>query len=199
MKRSFVLGLSLASLTTTALLAGVAYAAAGPGAKASATAGSGVGTPTPASARKEQPVRLLLSAEKKAVEMDATGKQIVVWQPVSDKTQVQPADVVRYTVVARNSGERPVTGLAITQPVPLGTRYLLESAQAATDHRPQMTYSIDNGRSFTPAPTIKVTLPNGKVETRPAPAEMYTHVRWMLTRALDPATPAKVSYLARVK
>jgi uncharacterized repeat protein (TIGR01451 family) len=147
-----------------------------------------------------RPVQLALAAEKKTVALDQRGKSVVVWKRIeAASTAVQPADVVRYSVIARNAGELPVRDLSITQPVPLGTRYILDSAAMTTDHAPQITYSIDNGQTFTANPTIQVTLPNGKVETRPAPAEMYTHVRWTLTRALDPAVPAKVSYLVRVR
>jgi hypothetical protein len=41
----------------------------------------------------------------------------------------------------------------------------------------QITYSIDSGKTFTENPVITIKLPNGKVETKPAPITAYTNIR----------------------
>jgi uncharacterized repeat protein (TIGR01451 family) len=140
-----------------------------------------------------------LVAEKKIVTIDALGKARVTWWPLGQKASVQPGDVIRYRVSGENSGEKPVTGLAITQPIPQGTKFELASATLDAAHPARLTYSIDRGKTFVEKPTIRVTLPNGAVETRPAPAEAYTHVRWILASSVTTAKPVRVSYQVRVR
>lgn len=61
-----------------------------------------------------------------------------------------------------------------------------------------MTYSINGGRTFAAAPTVQVRV-NGKSESRPAPTEAYTHVRWTLTSPLAAGATAKVEYQVKVR
>jgi hypothetical protein len=59
--------------------------------------------------------------------------------------------------------------------------------------------SIDNGKHFVAKPMIRVKLANGKVETQPAPANMYTHVRWKFEQPISPKTALNAAYQVRVK
>ena len=92
---------------------------------------------------------------------------------------------------AQNTGKIALAGFAVTQPVPAGTRYVLDSAtNAAAAPGTEPVFSVDGAKHFAARPTVTVTLANGRTEVRPAPADAYTHVRWNITRPLAPAAPA---------
>ena len=105
---------------------------------------------------------------------------------------VQPGDILRYTVDGANSGDIEATNLQITQPVPEQTVYVLGSAESVT--AAEITYSIDGGETFVDSPMIEVELPDGTIEQQPAPAEIYTHIKWHFSDPLLSANAVKVSY-----
>ncbi|MBC1221453.1 DUF11 domain-containing protein [Nostoc sp. UCD121] len=129
-------------------------------------------------------IQLRLEAEKQVIAQDQQGKQSKTWQPLKGQAVVRPGDVLRYTLSGENKSDRPVKNLILNQPIPKGMVYILKSAIATNETK--VTYSIDGGRSFVENPTVKVTLPGGKVETKPAPANVYTHIRLQV-----PSVPAK--------
>ncbi|MEH1863893.1 MAG: hypothetical protein V7K69_02460 [Nostoc sp.] len=129
-------------------------------------------------------LQLRLEAEKQVVAQDQQGKQSKTWQPLKGQAVVRPGDVLRYTLSGENKSDRPVKNLILNQPIPKGMVYILKSVIATNETK--VTYSIDGGRSFVENPTVKVTLPDGKVETKPAPANVYTHIRLQV-----PSVPAK--------
>lgn len=63
----------------------------------------------------------------------------------------------------------------------------------------KIIYSIDNGKSFGEKPLVQVKLPNGKIVTRPAPAALYTHVRWKFGQAISPKVDVNATYQVRVR
>lgn len=143
-------------------------------------------------------VQLNLAAAKKIVEQTSDGKQQVSWQSLQGNVTVQPGDVIRYTVTGANKGDRPASNLVVTQPIPSQTAYILNSS-ATINNTATVTYSIDNGKTFVAKPTVQVKLADGKVETRPAPAEAYTHVRWKFTNAIAAKSTVSAAYQVRVK
>ncbi|WP_392530552.1 hypothetical protein [Nostoc sp. C117] len=134
-------------------------------------------------------IQLRLEAEKLVVAQDQQGKQSQKWEPLKGQVVVRPGDVLRYTLNAENKSDRPVKKLTLNQPIPKGTVYVLKSVNVINNGK--ITYSIDGGRSFVENPTVKVTLPDGKVETKPAPAIAYTHIRLQI-----PSIPAKTTIKA---
>jgi uncharacterized repeat protein (TIGR01451 family) len=155
--------------------------------------------PVLAQAIKPKPqVKLMLSADKKVVQKDAQGKETVSWQSVQDKATVQPGDIVRWTINIKNEGSGAAEKLILPQPLPKGMTYMLNSANVSAG-KGTITYSIDGGKTYVAKPTIQVKLPDGKVETRPAPAERYTHIRWALDQAIAPKQAVSVSYQAQVR
>ena len=147
-----------------------------------------------AAAPASTPVQLRLSVQEKTVTHDVQGRALVTWRPL-DAAGVRPGDVLRYTLAGTNQGPLPVRGLALTQPVPVGTTLVLRSASGG-DVR--VTYSVDNGHTFDSAPVVRVLAPGGAVRTVPAPAGAYTDVRWTLTGAVAPAATIQVSYEVKV-
>lgn len=144
-------------------------------------------------------IQLRLMAEKKLMQKDQQGKEKITWQALQGNVVVQPGDVIRYNLKGQNSSDRPVKNLVLTQPIPKGTMYVLNSASAGINNGAKVIYSIDNGKKFVEKPTVRVKLPNGKVETRPAPAAAYTHVRWNMGASITPKAVVNASYQVKVR
>lgn len=149
---------------------------------------------------KSPKVNLQLSLEKRTIQTDNQGREQVVWQPLSgSEITVAPGDTLRYKVVASNQGKAPAKSLVVTQPIPQGMFYLLNSAGTSPNSRANTTFSIDGGKTFVANPVLRVTLANGQVEERPAPASAYTHVRWQLTELLDANQQTEMTYQVKVR
>jgi uncharacterized repeat protein (TIGR01451 family) len=147
---------------------------------------------TIAQALQQPKVQLNLGAEKRVGEGEKAN-----WQALKGNVSVNPGDRLRYVVTGQNAGKAAAKKLVLTQPVPKQMTYQIGSAQA-TD-RASATYSIDNGKSFTVKPMVKVKLADGQEEMRPAPAEAYTHVRWQFDQAINPNAQVKASYEVQVR
>lgn len=141
-------------------------------------------------------IQLRLEAEKLVVAQDEQGKQSQKWEPLKGQAVVRPSDVLRYTLSGENVSDRPVKNLILNQAIPKGMVYVLKSANVTNNGK--ITYSIDGGRSFVENPTVKVTLPNGKVETKPAPAIAYTHIRLQVS-SVAAKTTVKATYQTQVR
>ncbi|MBN3911318.1 MAG: DUF11 domain-containing protein [Nostoc sp. NMS1] len=141
-------------------------------------------------------VQLRLEAEKQVLVKDQQGKQSQKWEPLKGQVVVRPGDVLRYTLSGENKSDRPVKNLTLNQPIPKGMVYILKSVSAANNTK--VIYSIDGGRSFVENPTVKVTLPGGKVETKPAPAIAYTHIRLQIP-SVAAKTTVKATYQTQVR
>jgi uncharacterized repeat protein (TIGR01451 family) len=148
--------------------------------------------------QKQQKVTLQLDAEKQVILQNQQGKQSKSWQALKGQVSVQPGDVLRYTVSGENISDKQVKNLIVNQPIPKGMEFVLKSAIADIKSNTKITYSIDSGRSFVENPTVKVTLPNGKVETKAAPASAYTHVRMQIP-SVSAKSVVKGSYQVQVK
>jgi uncharacterized repeat protein (TIGR01451 family) len=139
-------------------------------------------------------VKLNLGVEKQVISKDAEGKQKISW--VALKGAVQPSDVLRYTLVSENAGDKAAKDLKLVQPIPAQTIYKLDSAKA---NGAKLTYSIDGGKTFVEKPMVMVKLANGKEELRPAPASVYTHVRWDYSNSLAPLASVRAAYEVAVR
>lgn len=136
-------------------------------------------------------LQLRLEAEKKIQKGEK-----VTWQALQGQAVVQPGDVLRYTVAGENKSDRPVKNLTLNQPIPKGMQYVLKSATATNNAK--ITYSID-ARTFVENPTIQVKLANGKVETKPAPATAYTHIRMNFNSSVPAKAIVKGTYEVQVR
>ncbi|BAZ18099.1 hypothetical protein NIES4071_99820 [Calothrix sp. NIES-4071] len=146
----------------------------------------------------QQPkVNLNLVADKKQLQKDAQGKQIVSWKALDSKVVVLPGDVIRFTVTGKNEGNKAAKNMNVTQPIPQRMVYVLNTAKASSNAN--TTFSIDQGKTFVATPIVKVSLPNGKIEERPAPAEKYTHMRWNFNQELQPNTSVQAAYEVKVR
>ncbi len=140
---------------------------------------------SPVITQKKPSVDLLLSVEKQVIQKNPQGKEINTWLGMAgNNVAAKPGDVLRFTLKVENKGDRPAKKLILVQPVPQGTVYVLNTA--ISESPASIVYSIDGSKTFVANPTVKVSLPNGTVVERTAPAEANTHVRWLLGRALAP-------------
>ena len=141
-------------------------------------------------------VKMVLSAQKQVITNDAQGNEKISWETMEGEAVVEPGDVIRYSLTSKNAGDKPAESLVLTQPIPSKTAFIKDSAKA---NGAQLSYSIDGSQSFSAQPMIEVTLPDGRVETQPAPTEMYTHVRWDYSESLQPMAQVKAVYEVAVK
>ncbi|NJN75040.1 MAG: hypothetical protein HC796_00705 [Synechococcaceae cyanobacterium RL_1_2] len=141
-------------------------------------------------------VELNLSAALKTISMDGQGKEVVSYENLGNKASVKPGDVLLYSVEGTNAGDKVAQNLTLNQPIPDKMVYVLGSAKA---NGAVTTYSIDKGQTFVANPTIKETSADGTVKEVPAPAEMYTHIRFEFGSELAPEAGVKANYEVRVR
>jgi uncharacterized repeat protein (TIGR01451 family) len=133
-------------------------------------------------------VKAIAEVEKVSQE---NGREI---QKLLPADRVVSGDAVVYTLEVRNSGPTTLRRPVVTYAVPEHMIYIADSAVGpGTD----VSYSIDNGRSFDSPESLKINEPNG--EWRLAKAADYTHIRWQLNHALKANSVAFVRFRARVK
>lgn len=141
-------------------------------------------------------VELQLSAAKKTVTVNAEGEEVIAWQDLGAKAEVLPGDTLRYSVEGTNIGNQDAENLVISQDIPDGMVYVLASAQSPNNAA--VTFSIDDGQTFVANPTIQVQQDDGSLLEQPAPAEMYTDVKWEFENTLTPELGVDASYEVQI-
>lgn len=142
------------------------------------------------------PVKLRLSVERAQTTTDAQGRPHAAWAALG-AGGVHPGDVLRYSVLAENTGAAPVTGLVVTQPVPAGTAYVARSAEGDAAAGARVSFSLDK-HQFSTQPLRAVAGADGVRKDRPAPPESYAALRWRFPALAAKATLA-VFYQVRVR
>ena len=108
--------------------------------------------------------------------------------------RVVSGDTVFYTLEVRNTAATTVQRPVVTYAVPTHMIYMPNSAVGPGT---EVTYSVDQGRSFDAPENLKVQDAGGEV--RAATAADYTHIRWQLKNALKSNSVAFVRFRARAK
>lgn len=114
----------------------------------------------------------------------------------ADSARALPGDTVRYHLVFTNVSAGAVHGIVLDNPIPAGLRYDVGSAKADRSDV-AILYSIDGGKTYSPAPMIDAVV-DGQHQQQPAPAEMYTHVRWTINGAVPKGAQVRAEYDAQV-
>lgn len=150
--------------------------------------------PTLAQAEDKPNLTLKIAAQKEVVVKGEDGKPKIEWQDITD---ANPGDVIRYTVHYANSGKAEVRDAVIADPVPPSTSYIPDTAEGKGA---VITYSLD-GKTFQSAPmlTYKVKQPDGTEVEYKATPDMYTHLRWKLTKPVPAGGTGAVSFKVKVK
>lgn len=127
----------------------------------------------PLAAQKPQARALQISAENLSAH---SARHALVVTQHGDSLRVLPGDTLRYRLLFTNTSAGAVHGIVLDNPIPAGLRYQPGSARADRADV-AVLFSIDGGATYSPSPMVEVDVA-GKREQRPAPAELYTHVRW---------------------
>jgi uncharacterized repeat protein (TIGR01451 family) len=136
---------------------------------------------------------VVLTLQGAVVERDAKGAERLT--PLANAV-LKPGDLVRYDVVATNSGTDPAAHLIPAARVPDGTTYEAGSASLAAASR--IEFSLDGGKTWSSKPLVPVKTSSGTVE-KPAPIAAYTALRWVDDKSLAPKSSVAYSYEVRVK
>ena len=92
-------------------------------------------------------------------------------------SEVEPNQLVEYQLTYTNVSGSDIKGLTVVGPVPEGTSYVSNTANA--DVAASLLVSIDGGKTFESEPVIRLeTKASGEVVEKVIPAEEYTHLRW---------------------
>ena len=110
---------------------------------------------------------------------------------------VHPGEILDWTITSANEGDAPARQYKTIGQIPQGTSFVAGSAVAEYDA--SVSYSIDGGQNFDSQPTIEVKQPDGTTKRTPAPASMYTQVRYEWSDPLAAGTTLSASYQVRVK
>lgn len=146
-----------------------------------------------AQAKKGPHVVITITAEKEVREKGPDGKDRIKLVPAK---KVDPGDVLVYTLGYKNEGDEDAVKAEVLDPVPEGVVYV-EGSAGGKDAG--VLLSINGGKSFEKPPIkIKEVGPDGKKIERPAPAEMVTHVKWVLAKPVKPGQGGQVSFKVRV-
>jgi hypothetical protein len=117
---------------------------------------------------------------------------------VLDKAgSVHPGEVLDWKVVSSNEGDGAARQYKTVAHIPAGTSLIAGSATA--EYSAEVTYSIDNGKSYSTQPTIEEKQADGTVKQVPAPVSLYTQVRYEWTDPLAAGSTLTASYKVRVK
>lgn len=145
-------------------------------------------------------VKLQLSVDR---QIPATAKTAAQWQTLDAKqAAVVPGNLLRYRLTAKNHGNGSAKNLVLTQPIPPRTAFVGNSValgdrangSANASVNGQVTYSIDQGKTFTAQPMIQV---KGKAQA--APASTYTHLRIQVKQAIAPQSTITAQYQVQVQ
>jgi uncharacterized repeat protein (TIGR01451 family) len=134
-------------------------------------------------------IELKTVAEIEVPYVDERGSSATRLEPAA---KVVPGDEVVWTIVANNICERPAGDIAITNPVPQHMRYVGSSAFGPGA---DIVFSLD-GSTFASAEALVVAEADGT--RRPARADEYSAIRWVLPRAMGPNESLIVRYRATV-
>ena len=110
---------------------------------------------------------------------------------------VHPGEVLDWTITSANEGDGAAREYRTVGQIPAGTSLVAGSATAEYDAA--VTYSIDNGKTYSAQPTVEERQADGTVKKVAAPVSMYTQVRYEWAEPLAAGKTLAASYKVRVK
>ena len=154
-----------------------------------------IGASVPAAAQLASKSKaLVISAENLNA---ASPRHEMMAKQAGKAESVLPGDTVRYRLLFTNVSTGAVHGIVLDNPIPKGLRYQQGSAKADRSDV-AVLFSIDGGSTYSASPTIDVDV-DGKREQRPAPADMYTHVRWTVRGEVPKGAQIHAEYDVQAK
>jgi uncharacterized repeat protein (TIGR01451 family) len=110
---------------------------------------------------------------------------------------VKPGEILEWRIVSSNEGAGAARGYKAVGRIPQGTVFVAGSAEGEAGS--VVTYSIDGGQTFSTQPIVEEKQADGTVKQVPAPASMYTEVRYEWTDELAAGGKLTASYRVRVR
>lgn len=127
---------------------------------------------------------------QKMVVVNKAGKKAYEFIPA---TKVIPGETVQYNTYFENISDKPADNINIVNPIPEHTVYLPNSAHGKNT---QIVFSVDGGKHYGKAGTLKVRGNDGKLY--PAKPSDYTHIQWQYLGNLAPQTKQAVGFRVRL-
>ncbi len=142
---------------------------------------------------RAQTVELVTRVER-VVEVVEKGVKVKKTGP---PVKIVPGDEVVYTVTYANKTGKPADRVVVTNPVPQHTRY---KDGTAAGNGTDIAFSVDGGKTFATPDKLTVTAADksGKAIVRPATAQDYTHIRWVIKQSVAPGQSGFVTFHAVV-
>ena len=116
--------------------------------------------------------------------------------PVEKAALVKSGEILDWTITSVNEGNAPANEYKAIGKVPPGTQFVPGSANA--DGSAVVTFSIDNGKSFSSVPTVDERQADGTVKKVPAPVSMYHQIRYAWSAPLNEGDKLNASYKVRL-
>ncbi len=123
------------------------------------------------------PLRVESAVESLVETVDAEGVSHFALSPVASSAGL---DQLIYTVRVTNEAAQAVDGVRVTSEIPPTVRYVADSAVGPGS---LALFSVDDGRTFGAPAELSVAGDDGA--RRAAEPADYTHVRWILSAALE--------------
>ncbi len=136
------------------------------------------------------PLETAIEVQKLEIAEGPGGKETREWIAAA---RLNVGDEVHYTVRVRNPGKAAVDDIVVTKRLPFGVRYLRNSAVGPAA---EVQFSLDGGKTFaTPEALARVAGGSRKTQRKTLEND-YTHVRWVLSKPLDPSSTALLRFRA---
>ena len=116
--------------------------------------------------------------------------------PVEKAALVKSGEILNWTISSVNEGSAPASEYNTVGKVPAGTQFVAGSANA--EKSATITFSIDNGKSFSAKPTVDERQADGSIKKVPAPVSMYNEVRYAWSAPLTEGDKVNAAYKVRL-
>jgi uncharacterized repeat protein (TIGR01451 family) len=116
--------------------------------------------------------------------------------PVEKAALVKSGEILDWTITSVNEGNAPANEYNAVGKIPAGTQFVAGSASA--DGSTVITFSIDDGKSFSAKPTVDERQADGSVKKVPAPVSMYNQVRYAWSAPLNEGGKVNATYKVRL-
>jgi uncharacterized repeat protein (TIGR01451 family) len=116
--------------------------------------------------------------------------------PVEKVALVKSGETLDWTITSVNEGNAPANDYKAIGKIPAGTQFVAGSANA--EGSVAISFSIDNGKSFSSAPTVNEKQADGTIKKVPAPVSMYDQIRYAWSAPLNEGDKLNASYKVRL-
>jgi len=115
-----------------------------------------------------------------------------------DKAEaVKGGEMLDWKISSVNEGAADAQNYRVIGQVANGTAFVAGTAKG--DESPQITYSIDAGKTFSAQPMINEKQPDGTIKKVAAPVAMFTQVMFEWAKPLASQAKFNTTYRVRVK